>query len=117
MAALRTGHPKIYALFVWPNDSRSEEHTSELQSRKDLVCRLLLEKKRWMPVEVSAEDAALERASAAMGGVHMTVLALSYNCCAFLLVPLHLRYLFFFFFNGVGPRRISCRPRLSAFRA
>src|SRR5699024_12724109 len=26
-------------------DSRSEEHTSELQSRFDLVCRLLLEKK------------------------------------------------------------------------
>src|SRR5206468_5201872 len=26
-------------------DLRSEEHTSELQSRSDLVCRLLLEKK------------------------------------------------------------------------
>src|SRR5206468_8871531 len=33
-----------------PVDERSEEHTSELQSRSDLVCRLLLEKKnlRWM---------------------------------------------------------------------
>src|SRR6266849_8426238 len=30
----------FYALF------RSEEHTSELQSRVDLVCRLLLEKKK-----------------------------------------------------------------------
>src|SRR5438874_3826218 len=28
-----------------PGD-RSEEHTSELQSRRDLVCRLLLEKKK-----------------------------------------------------------------------
>src|SRR2546428_4010164 len=32
---------------------RSEEHTSELQSRSDLVCRLLLEKKKksctWPP--------------------------------------------------------------------
>src|SRR5699024_11699043 len=28
------------------SDSRSEEHTSELQSRFDLVCRLLLEKKK-----------------------------------------------------------------------
>src|SRR5690349_22985674 len=27
-------------------DGRSEEHTSELQSRRDLVCRLLLEKKK-----------------------------------------------------------------------
>src|SRR5690349_23497684 len=26
-------------------EQRSEEHTSELQSRRDLVCRLLLEKK------------------------------------------------------------------------
>src|SRR6266403_6370808 len=29
-----------------PAYSRSEEHTSELQSRRDLVCRLLLEKKK-----------------------------------------------------------------------
>src|SRR5437667_3045313 len=29
---------------LWP--SRSEEHTSELQSHHDLVCRLLLEKKK-----------------------------------------------------------------------
>src|SRR5207249_10921989 len=28
------------------HDPRSEEHTSELQSRFDLVCRLLLEKKK-----------------------------------------------------------------------
>src|SRR2546428_4242495 len=28
-----------------PSRARSEEHTSELQSRSDLVCRLLLEKK------------------------------------------------------------------------
>src|SRR5690349_23048876 len=29
-----------------PAPPRSEEHTSELQSRRDLVCRLLLEKKK-----------------------------------------------------------------------
>src|SRR5206468_11700549 len=29
-----------------PEALRSEEHTSELQSRSDLVCRLLLEKKK-----------------------------------------------------------------------
>src|SRR2546421_2144357 len=29
-----------------PCGCRSEEHTSELQSRSDLVCRLLLEKKK-----------------------------------------------------------------------
>src|SRR3712207_7710544 len=30
----------------WVGDRRSEEHTSELQSRQYLVCRLLLEKKK-----------------------------------------------------------------------
>src|SRR5438874_3316725 len=31
---------------------RSEEHTSELQSRRDLVCRLLLEKKKKKPLHL-----------------------------------------------------------------
>src|SRR5436309_9826137 len=31
---------------VRKNSTRSEEHTSELQSRENLVCRLLLEKKK-----------------------------------------------------------------------
>src|SRR3712207_7410789 len=31
-------------------DLRSEEHTSELQSRQYLVCRLLLEKKKNLPL-------------------------------------------------------------------
>src|SRR2546428_4803909 len=31
---------------IHPPKARSEEHTSELQSRSDLVCRLLLEKKK-----------------------------------------------------------------------
>src|SRR2546430_2082295 len=33
----------IRAAIAWP---RSEEHTSELQSQSNLVCRLLLEKKK-----------------------------------------------------------------------
>ena len=35
--------PVAYLTFLIP---RSEEHTSELQSRRNLVCRLLLEKKK-----------------------------------------------------------------------
>src|SRR5256885_3964094 len=31
---------------IWPRRGRSEEHTSELQSPCNLVCRLLLEKKK-----------------------------------------------------------------------
>src|SRR2546430_13666202 len=33
-------------LTAHPLDQRSEEHTSELQSQSNLVCRLLLEKKK-----------------------------------------------------------------------
>src|SRR5690606_40003663 len=33
---------------VTGNEIRSEEHTSELQSRENLVCRLLLEKKNYI---------------------------------------------------------------------
>src|SRR5438874_7357511 len=42
------GHelPVGHALQLEQPDARSEEHTSELQSRRDLVCRLLLEKKK-----------------------------------------------------------------------
>src|SRR5690606_41950322 len=36
---------KIKGIDVEVPNSRSEEHTSELQSRENLVCRLLLEKK------------------------------------------------------------------------
>src|SRR5690606_41720611 len=41
----------VYSVWAWkhsingPEPTRSEEHTSELQSRENLVCRLLLEKK------------------------------------------------------------------------
>src|SRR5690349_23932530 len=36
--------------------SRSEEHTSELQSRRDLVCRLLLEKKKIEEVACTSSE-------------------------------------------------------------
>src|SRR5206468_12240191 len=35
---------RVSGLADQSNEARSEEHTSELQSRSDLVCRLLLEK-------------------------------------------------------------------------
>src|SRR2546421_9559834 len=40
-----TGTPHAIASSA-DSPNRSEEHTSELQSRSDLVCRLLLEKKK-----------------------------------------------------------------------
>src|SRR6266498_5268778 len=38
-----------------PRQARSEEHTSELQSRPHLVCRLLLEKKKQKKYKISCE--------------------------------------------------------------
>src|SRR5438034_2296393 len=46
---------------VLPEELRSEEHTSELQSHSDLVCRLLLEKKKnqlrcaWCPGQATRQ--------------------------------------------------------------
>src|SRR2546422_2273284 len=48
----RRSHPELHGIEVAPAaperrlHDRSEEHTSELQSRLHLVCRLLLEKKK-----------------------------------------------------------------------
>src|SRR3712207_7147751 len=39
-------HPMMYLALSYDHRIRSEEHTSELQSRQYLVCRLLLEKKK-----------------------------------------------------------------------
>src|SRR2546429_5381417 len=49
-ASIRRFHPCAHHRSrFWPALQRSEEHTSELQSRLHLVCRLLLEKKNKCP--------------------------------------------------------------------
>src|SRR5690349_23960342 len=70
----RSAHSKLLATAVSAPDSvwlplseekknrageprRSEEHTSELQSRRELVCRLLLEKKK-APVRTRSQPAS-----------------------------------------------------------
>src|SRR2546430_4989754 len=40
---------------------RSEEHTSELQSQSNLVCRLLLEKKKHLQPALALQRVTLER--------------------------------------------------------
>src|SRR2546422_7865052 len=53
MTALPSG--SVSSLEPVSKSSRSEEHTSELQSRLHLVCRLLLEKKKielWRAIKV-----------------------------------------------------------------
>src|SRR2546421_8155280 len=49
--SVATARPTTHITFITlrpraADTDRSEEHTSELQSRSDLVCRLLLEKKK-----------------------------------------------------------------------
>src|SRR2546422_4565618 len=44
--AVRGARKRQRACVLVPDAQRSEEHTSELQSRLHLVCRLLLEKKK-----------------------------------------------------------------------
>src|SRR2546427_4787708 len=59
-SSLQGGRPPLFSVHAWPSHQksplwttksgglppRSEEHTSELQSQSNLVCRLLLEKKK-----------------------------------------------------------------------
>src|SRR2546430_9338864 len=46
-ARLKSWLPKLhYPIRIGEHDQRSEEHTSELQSQSNLVCRLLLEKQK-----------------------------------------------------------------------
>src|SRR3712207_7208819 len=42
-----------------PHVARSEEHTSELQSRQYLVCRLLLEKKKYYSSPIPSTPSSL----------------------------------------------------------
>src|SRR5438034_7825878 len=46
LAASDAGQERVRDVRLKPDATRSEEHTSELQSHSDLVCRLLLEKKK-----------------------------------------------------------------------
>src|SRR5215203_5367836 len=49
---------------------RSEEHTSELQARQYLVCRLLLEKKNTTAIEREPEHIAIDSDHLALKAVH-----------------------------------------------
>src|SRR5688500_4826341 len=46
IAAATEGEAALFPIFYYDREARSEEHTSELQSPCNLVCRLLLEKKK-----------------------------------------------------------------------
>src|SRR2546429_2146364 len=52
--------------------ARSEEHTSELQSRLHLVCRLLLEKKKILCLELHVRSAPFYRQESTTGVALLT---------------------------------------------
>src|SRR5690606_39461463 len=52
-SATPVGGPIVVGGGFFDRSARSEEHTSELQSRENLVCRLLLEKKKRSNCKVS----------------------------------------------------------------
>src|SRR5437588_4280305 len=47
-------HTVSYSVSI--QEGRSEEHTSELQSHSDLVCRLLLEKKKTNHIQTTQQE-------------------------------------------------------------
>src|SRR3989442_7620650 len=50
------GDPGAILIVEYAGETRSEEHTSELQSRPHLVCRLLLEKKNDATQAIATHD-------------------------------------------------------------
>src|ERR1039457_3457329 len=100
---------------------RSEEHTSELQSPCNLVCRLLLEKKKYY----SSQEVRFARGDA-MPRVRQRHVALARALSANQCMYSHLRsvmcglFLFFFFFNDTATTEIytlSLHDALPIFRA
>src|SRR3712207_7821123 len=55
------GSALALAAHALSDERRSEEHTSELQSRQYLVCRLLLEKKKTIPCQYSSTSVTPQR--------------------------------------------------------
>src|SRR6202042_2476198 len=87
--------------------SRSEEHTSELQSRRDLVCRLLLEKKNKKHKNHSETRIRAPVPVATLScSRHHDVSAHFCERARFPRVPLLIHRIFFFFFNDTATTEI-----------
>src|SRR5437588_3910106 len=62
-----------------PQMSRSEEHTSELQSHSDLVCRLLLEKKKKYKTDSITTGATNRMSNPSLKDCYVTIVYPSKN--------------------------------------
>src|SRR6266705_1281934 len=103
-----------------PEESpRSEEHTSELQSPYDLVCRLLLEKKKKNEKNVTSNNKKLDF----MTYTCIYISILTYNSYLlyyddFILSVLLMCFCFFFFFLMIRrPPRSTLFPYTTLFRS
>src|ERR1039458_2129714 len=100
--SLRAGWVRLVISKLWRREAdvgmaRSEEHTSELQSLRHLVCRLLLEKKKNIPIDdVLAQTTGGNgrTVSLARGGCGVLAACTSAGCSA----SSGSIYVFFFFF-------------------
>src|SRR2546430_9800024 len=72
-----------------PGCARSEEHTSELQSQSNLVCRLLLEKKKIQQTHQTGRDSARDRPGpyAHLGALPQEDLPVLTRACPFARTP------------------------------
>src|SRR3954466_1406827 len=87
--------------------ARSEEHTSELQSHDNLVCRLLLEKKNQEGNALTARAPGRARARG-RESLQLRLHAKVSTGMRWSRSPhLSARYRFFFFFNDTAPPEIS----------
>src|SRR6267142_1420500 len=110
--------PRLIALTM-PMVTRSEEHTSELQSHVNLVCRLLLEKKKTYNRPQSKHNKKTKKSI-----IHnATFIYLLTTCCSlrnsfFRNTPLELFFNFFFFFLMIRrPPRSTLFPYTTLFRS
>src|SRR6267378_2941965 len=91
------------------HSDRSEEHTSELQSRRDLVCRLLLEKKKKSTVNGSSKATSSMLAKT----VGTEFISPRFRCTS-----RRMTSLFFFFFLMIRrPPRSTLFPYTTLFRS
>src|ERR1039457_1481994 len=95
---------------------RSEEHTSELQSPCNLVCRLLLEKKKHIRITGSDTD-SWSRTAAPRRQRGPRALRMDYvsKSCFVFLSRCHTFFFIFFFLNERAPPRSPLLPPPASF--
>src|SRR6266704_2055155 len=101
--------------------SRSEEHTSELQSRFDLVCRLLLEKKKYKDLhDILKKKKKNENKTIRINLILYCLLLFLYIFFFLFNSFFLLFFFFFFFFNDTATTEIytlSLHDALPIYRA